>query len=394
MPGIFISYRREDAPGHAGRLYDGLSQRFGEDQVFMDLRMEPGVDFVEQIDEAVGSCRLLVAVIGPRWASLQDAHGRRRLDDPADFIRVEVETGLRRSEVRVVPVLVQGARMPGADELPASLADLARRNALELSDSRWTYDVDRLASAVERVLGERAGTSGVSKRLDTEERTGAGHGRVGHPPTDASVDDSRAGVVTPSWFRRHSRLAISGAVLAVVVGVAAVIVASGGDDGARPPTQNAPPGSASASEARLLHVIPASVRDAGCERAQGKDFWMGTGNDADVQEICQLPTSVLSEATGGEVTYGLFPSVRKALAFVDDDFQYELRQKSKRPSPCSEETTAQLETDYPGGNAVCYENTDGVFINWRYRTSPVAAQLYFEPGTSPDVAVAARAKLL
>ena len=378
MPGIFISYRREDAPGHAGRLYDGLSRRFGEDQVFMDLSMEPGVDFVEQIDEAVGSCRLLVAVIGPRWASLQDAHGRRRLDDPADFIRVEVETGLRRSEVRVVPVLVQGARMPGADELPASLADLARRNALELSDSRWTYDVDRLTSAVERVLGERAGPSGVSKRLDTEERTGAAHGRVGHPPTDASVDDSRAGVVTPSWFRRHSRLAISGAVLAVVVGVAAVIVASGGDD----------------AEARLLHVIPASVRDAGCE-AQGEDFWMVTGNDAEVAEICQLPTSVLSEAIpGGEVTYGLFPSVRKARDFVEDDYRYELRQKSKRPSPCSEETTAQLETDYPGGNAVCYENKDGVFINWRYRESPVAAQLYFESGTSPDVAVAARAKLL
>jgi hypothetical protein len=392
MPGIFISYRREDAPGHAGRLYDGLSRRFGEDQVFMDLSMEPGVDFVEQIDEAVGSCRLLVAVIGPRWASLQDAHGRRRLDDPADFIRVEVETGLRRSEVRVVPVLVQGARMPGADELPASLADLARRNALDLSDSRWMYDVDRLASAVERVLGERSGPSGVSKRLDTEERTGAAHGRVGHPPTDASVDDSHAGVVTPSWFRRHSRLAISGAVLAVVVGVAAVIVASGGLSG-----------SASASEARLLHVIPASVRE-GCERAQGKDFWMETGNDADVQVICQLPTSVRSEAAAtpgdtsmlpnGEVTYGLFPSVRKARDFVEDDFQYELRQESKMPRTCSEETTAQLETDYPGGNAVCYENKDGVFINWRSRESPVAAQLYFEPGTSPDLAVAARAKLL
>ena len=103
----------------------------------MDLSMELGIDFVEHINKAVGSCRLLVAVIGPRWASTQDAHGRRRLDDPADFIRVEVETGLRRPEVRVVPVLVQGARMPDADELPASLAELARRNALEVSDARW-----------------------------------------------------------------------------------------------------------------------------------------------------------------------------------------------------------------------------------------------------------------
>ena len=132
-PGIFISYRREDAPGHAGRLYDVLSSRFGEEQVFMDLSMELGIDFVEHINKAVGSCRLLVAVIGPHWTSTQDAHGRRRLDDPADFIRVEVETGLRRPEVRVVPVLVQGARMPDADELPASLAELTRRNALEVS---------------------------------------------------------------------------------------------------------------------------------------------------------------------------------------------------------------------------------------------------------------------
>jgi hypothetical protein len=87
-PGIFISYRREDAPGHAGRLYDALVARFGDGQVFMDLDMELGVDFVEQINDAVGSCRLLVAVVGPRWATVEDAPGRRRLDDPADFVRV------------------------------------------------------------------------------------------------------------------------------------------------------------------------------------------------------------------------------------------------------------------------------------------------------------------
>jgi hypothetical protein len=107
-----------------------------------------------------------------------------------------------------------------------------------------------------------------------------------------------------------------------------------------------------------------------------------------------LPAFETQDANGHRGRTSGWERVRKARDFVDDDFQYELRQKSKRPSPCSEETTAQLETDYPDGNAVCYENTDGVFINWRYRKSPVAAQLYFEPGTSPDVAVAARAKLL
>jgi hypothetical protein len=119
-----------------------LTSRFGEQQVFMDLDMEPGVDFVEQINEAVASCRLLIAVIGPRWATAEDAQGRRRLDDPADFIRVEVEAGLRQPDVRVVPVLVHGAQMPSAEELAPALADLARRNALELSDARWNYDVD------------------------------------------------------------------------------------------------------------------------------------------------------------------------------------------------------------------------------------------------------------
>jgi hypothetical protein len=132
----------------------------------MDLDMEPGVDFVDQINEAVGSCRLLVAVIGPRWASVEDAHGRRRLDDPADFIRVEVEAGLRQPDVRVVPVLVQGAAMPTAEELPRALADLARRNALELSDARWRFDVDRLAGAAERVL-DRAGDAPVEEDRPT-----------------------------------------------------------------------------------------------------------------------------------------------------------------------------------------------------------------------------------
>jgi poly-gamma-glutamate capsule biosynthesis protein CapA/YwtB (metallophosphatase superfamily) len=126
----------------------------------MDLGMEPGVDFVEQINEAVGSCRLLIAVIGPRWASAQDAHGRRRLDDPADFIRIEVEAALRKADARVVPVLVQDATMPTAEELPPALADLARRNALDLSDARWRHDVDRLISAAERVLGSRPSAGG------------------------------------------------------------------------------------------------------------------------------------------------------------------------------------------------------------------------------------------
>jgi hypothetical protein len=142
-PTVFVSYRREDSAGHAGRLYDALVARFGERSVFMDVELAPGIDFVRRITEAVGACDVLVVVIGPRWAAAPS-----RLDDPGDYVRLEVETALRRPDVRVVPTLVAGARMPALDELPESLRELTRRNAIELSDARWRYDTGRLADAV------------------------------------------------------------------------------------------------------------------------------------------------------------------------------------------------------------------------------------------------------
>jgi TIR domain-containing protein len=150
---IFINYRREDSAGHAGRLFDGLSSHFAG-RLFMDVdTLEPGVDFVEAIEKAVGSCEALIVVIGREWLTIEDRAGRRRLDDPGDFVRLEVESALAR-RIRVIPVLVQDTPMPRAEELPASLAPLARRNAIELSDARWAYDVDRLARTIQDVLEE------------------------------------------------------------------------------------------------------------------------------------------------------------------------------------------------------------------------------------------------
>src|SRR4051794_11122419 len=115
MPNIFISYRRGDAAGHAGRLFDSLSARYGRDRVFMDRdSITPGVDFVERIDEALASCEAAVIVIGEDWIRITGPDGRRRLDDPADYVRTEVVASLARSHVRVVPVLVGGAPMPSA----------------------------------------------------------------------------------------------------------------------------------------------------------------------------------------------------------------------------------------------------------------------------------------
>ena len=152
---IFISYRREDCAAHAGRLSDRLADEFGDEAVFMDVeRIEPGADFVDYIDEAVGQCDVLIALIGDDWLDLRDERGNRRLDDPEDFVHLEVAAGLER-EIRVIPVLVEGARMPRAHELPAPLHRLARRNALEISDARWRHDTGRLVETVRRVLREQ-----------------------------------------------------------------------------------------------------------------------------------------------------------------------------------------------------------------------------------------------
>jgi TIR domain len=155
---IFISYRREDCPAHAGRLYDTLSARFGEANVFMDVdTLEPGVDFVQRIEEAVGSTDVLLALIGDNWLTVTDADGNRRIDQPGDFVQLEVARGLARDDVRVVPVLVEGAEMPVAAELPEPLKPLARRNGVALSETRWRSDTSELVGAIEAIPAPGSG---------------------------------------------------------------------------------------------------------------------------------------------------------------------------------------------------------------------------------------------
>jgi hypothetical protein len=150
--GIFVSYRRQESGDFAGRLYDRLTDRFGEGQVFIDVdAIEPGVDFAEEISRAVSACQVLLAVIGPNWLTATDERGRRRLDDPDDIVRLEVEAALAR-DVRVIPILTGGAVMPGRHDLPESLASLARRNALVIRHESFRSDAIRLVTAIERVL--------------------------------------------------------------------------------------------------------------------------------------------------------------------------------------------------------------------------------------------------
>jgi len=150
MRAIFISYRREDAEGQAGRLFDDLEQHFGAQSVFMDVAgIEVGRDFRKAIDEHVASCGVLLAMMGKHWLDAKQPDGRRRLEDPLDFVRIETVSALKR-DIPVVPVLVQGARMPMAGELPPELAELAFRNAIELTHARWDSDVAVLIKALER----------------------------------------------------------------------------------------------------------------------------------------------------------------------------------------------------------------------------------------------------
>ena len=145
MAGVFISYRRDDSAGWAGRLATDLEGRFGADTVFQDIEaIGAGEDFVQAIDSALGSCSAALVLIGPEWAAIKGKHGARRLDDPADTVRLEVTQALQREAVLVIPVLLGGASMPEAGDLPRELEPLARRNALELSDTRWNYDLERL----------------------------------------------------------------------------------------------------------------------------------------------------------------------------------------------------------------------------------------------------------
>src|SRR5215217_8276408 len=152
---VFISYRRDESAGYAGWIADSFDEYFGEDKVFRDIdSLEPGLDFSEAIERALESSEVLIAVIGKNWLTATDAAGQRRLENPDDFVRVEIATALKRN-IRVIPVLVQGASMPGTDELPEDLAPLTRRNAFELHDTSWGDDVGRLISALERVLEHR-----------------------------------------------------------------------------------------------------------------------------------------------------------------------------------------------------------------------------------------------
>ena len=181
MNRIFISYRREDTLVYADRLQEDIAGHFGSDEVFRDMdTIEPGSDFVAAIDGALGETEVMLVVIGPKWLGPE---GRRRLHEAGDYVRAEVAAGLRSPRVRVIPVLVGGARMPAGEELPGDISSLTRRNAFEMIDTRWRADRSELFRRLDAMLADAAA------RPDEEAGEGA---RAG------AKEDGRRSLRTPA----------------------------------------------------------------------------------------------------------------------------------------------------------------------------------------------------
>jgi hypothetical protein len=167
---VFVSYRRDDVPDATDRLADSLINRLGKDDVFLDVdNIDIGARFATVVRDWVGRCDVLLAVMGRGWLDATDEDGGRRLENPRDYVRLEIESALER-DIRVVPVLIHGARIPKEVQLPESLVPLLERNAIELSRAHWDADVERLVTALERVGAERSRQEAAERERAERER--------------------------------------------------------------------------------------------------------------------------------------------------------------------------------------------------------------------------------
>ena len=255
--GVFLSYRREDATPHALMLKSELSRRIANARVFMDLdSIAAGLDFAEVIRDAIGSSAVLVALIGRQWVTLLDDDGRRRLDNPDDYVRFEVRTALEHN-IQVIPVLVDGAKPLHQHQLPSELQRLVRLNAFDLRNDRYQYDASRLVARIQEVLDEASGTGAVRRPPATAD---ADVPTVTRPPNDHANGTAQHRIVTssPAGQGRQHMSASTGSrgdrgeeprgkrrfpIRIALVGIAGVIVASviGTVIGLKPWSHSSPP---------------------------------------------------------------------------------------------------------------------------------------------------------
>jgi hypothetical protein len=151
---VFLCYRRDDSAAFTGRVQDRLVQEFGRDLLFMDVDAIPlGVNFVTALHEAVAECEVLLAVIGPNWLEARDDARARRLDDPDDFVRIEIGAALQRN-IPVIPILQGGAKVPRTNQLPEDLKELPLRNGLDVRNSSFHSDLEPLVQGLKTKLGQ------------------------------------------------------------------------------------------------------------------------------------------------------------------------------------------------------------------------------------------------
>jgi len=216
---IFISYRRADTEGEAGRLFDDLTRAYGDACVFMDVAgIEPGADFRKAIDANVSGCGVLLAVIGPGWATVAASDGSRRLDNPDDYVRLEIATALGRG-IPVIPVLVHEAHMPALEALPDNLKDLRYRNSVELTHARWNSDVTLLIAALKNYVA--------AEQVDPRETV---HATV---PVQLPAPQSASAPNHPPKSKMP-RYAVGGLFLAIAVGAGLFAALHHGDAAASP----------------------------------------------------------------------------------------------------------------------------------------------------------------
>jgi formylglycine-generating enzyme required for sulfatase activity len=204
---VFISYRRDDSAGQAGRVHDRLAQEFGRDLLFMDVDAIPlGADFIKVLREEVARCDVLLAIVGPNWLNVRDDEGNRRLDNENDFVRNEIATALQR-DIPVIPILLDGAKIPRPEQLPKDLEALTARNGLDVRHASFHIDVDKLISGLR-------GQSGLIDILKLPRSKLDGRRRDEEPTTRSGARDDR----------RTRAIVIGGVLVAVFAGVAALWV--------------------------------------------------------------------------------------------------------------------------------------------------------------------------
>ncbi len=222
MSKIFISYRHDDSAGYAGRLYDRLVKHFGADHLFMDIdQIEPGEDFVDVLQKKLQVVQVAVVLIGKSWLDSKDEIGQRRLDNPDDWVRIEITTLLER-KIRIIPVLVGGAATPKSSQLPEPLIPLERRQAFEISDTRFHSDVDKLIHALEKIIQSQIVQSSTKPNSVFPDAAIQDHSKpkvmeVQHDPiktTSKSDQNNKASGIKKSNVSRSVMIGVSG--LAIV----------------------------------------------------------------------------------------------------------------------------------------------------------------------------------